>query len=95
MIALGRGYGAKRILPRLLRTIRRPISSFKTVGGTTTTAGFEFRMAWEALRPGGILIANSVDRSVAFASRVRDVSRPSPSRQPWTASPAFLAWRKG
>jgi predicted O-methyltransferase YrrM len=65
---------SKRVLPRLLRRIR-PIDLFvQDSRGTLATAGFEFRVAWEALRPGGVLIANSVDRSVAFDLHVREVS---------------------
>jgi hypothetical protein len=57
---------SKRVLPRLLRRIG-PIDLFvQDSRGTTATAGFEFRAAWEGLRPGGVLIANSVERSPAF-----------------------------
>ncbi len=43
---------------------------------TVATASFEFETAWRALQPGGLLIANSVDCSLAFAQFV-DVTRPS------------------
>jgi hypothetical protein len=65
---------SKRILPKLLPKIR-PIDLFvQDSRGTAGTAGFEFRVAWDALRPGGVLIANSVDRSLAFARFVEEVS---------------------
>jgi predicted O-methyltransferase YrrM len=65
---------SKRVLPRMLRRIG-PIDVFvQDSRGTTGTAGFEFRAAWKALRPGGVLIANSIERSPAFSSFVDEVA---------------------
>ena len=65
---------SKRVLPRLLRRIG-PIDVFvQDSRGTTGTAGFEFRAAWRALRPGGVLIANSVERSPAFSRFAEEVA---------------------
>ena len=65
---------SKRVLPRLLRRIG-PIDVFvQDSRGTTGTAGFEFRAAWGALRPGGVLIANSIERSPAFARFTEEVA---------------------
>jgi hypothetical protein len=65
---------SKRVLPRLLGRIG-PIDVFvQDSRGTTGTAGFEFRAAWDAMRPGGVLIANSVERSPAFARFTAEVA---------------------
>lgn len=67
---------SKRVLPRLLHRIS-PIDVFvQDSRGTTGTAGFEFQAAWKALRPGGVLVANSIERSPAFA-RFTDEQAPS------------------
>lgn len=67
---------SRRALPRLLSEIG-PIDLFvQDSRSTVATASFEFDTAWNALRSGGFLIANSVDRSVAFA---RFVERMRPS----------------
>lgn len=61
------------LLPKLLRRIA-PIDLFvQDSRSTVPTATFEFDTAWAALRPGGFLIANSVDRSLAFSSFVKRV----------------------
>lgn len=62
---------AKRALPRLLDGIG-PIDMFvQDSRSTLAAASFEFETAWKALKPGGILIANSIDRSLAFAHFVQ------------------------
>lgn len=63
----------RRVLPGLLRKIG-PIDLFiQDSRSSLKTASMEFKLAWGALRPGGWLIANSVDRSVAFAEFVESV----------------------
>jgi hypothetical protein len=57
----------RRVLPRLLAEVG-PLDLFvQDTRSTLATAGFEFGTAWLALRPGGLLVANSIDRSLAFA----------------------------
>ena len=41
--------------------------------GTLSTASFDFDAGWRGLRPGGFLLANSVERSLAFANFIERV----------------------
>jgi hypothetical protein len=67
---------SRRVLPRLLAQVG-PIDLFvQDSRSTVPTASFEFNAAWGALKSGGFLIANSVDRSVAFQELVKR-ARPS------------------
>lgn len=64
---------SRRALPKLLSEIA-PIDVFvQDSRGTTPTAGFEFRAAWDALAPGGFLLANSIERSLAFDRFAQEV----------------------
>jgi Methyltransferase domain len=65
---------SKRVLPRLLRRLGQIDVFVQDSRGTTGTAGFEFGAAWRALRPGGVLIANSVERSPAFSRFAEEVA---------------------
>jgi hypothetical protein len=67
---------SRRLLPKLFRSIGQVDVFVQDSRGTTRTAGYEFQAAWKMLRPGGMLVANSVDRSLAFA-RLVDQAIPS------------------
>jgi hypothetical protein len=58
---------SRRRLPALLREVG-PIDVFvQDSRSTFKTAAFELAEAWHALRPGGILVANGIHSSLAFA----------------------------
>ena len=66
---------SRRMLPRVLAQLGTIDVFLQDSRSTVATAGFEIATAWAALRPGGILIANSVDASLAFA-RFVEAHRP-------------------
>jgi hypothetical protein len=69
-----RGPSQRRLRPLLAEV--GPVDVFLADSlGTIKTATFDFEAGWAGLRPGGFLVAGSVDRSVAFA---RFVERHSP-----------------